>query len=62
MKKFLQRNKFFVTVVTLYDIFIQDIKDFLAFKLFEKIGFSLKNKIYTYFFAGFCFYLLANSR
>ena len=29
MKNFLQRNKFFVTVVTLYDIFVQDIKDFL---------------------------------
>ena len=33
-----------------------------ALTFFRKNRFELNNKIYAYFFAGFCFYLLANSR
>ena len=34
MQNFLQNNKFFVSLVTLNDIFIQDLNDFLAFMFF----------------------------
>ena len=43
MQNFLQNSTFVVSVVTLCDIFIQDLNDFLALKLFYKIEFSLKN-------------------
>ena len=49
MQNFLQNNKFFVSVVTLCDIFIQDLNDFLALMFFYKIDFSLKNKLRAFF-------------
>ena len=36
MQNFLQNNKFFVSVVTLCDILIQDLNDFLALMFFTK--------------------------
>ena len=42
MQNFLQNNKYFVSVVTLCDIFIQDLNDFLALMFFYKIDLSLK--------------------
>ena len=42
MQYFLQIDKFFVSVVTLCDIFIVDLNDFLALIFFCKIDFSLK--------------------
>ena len=47
--------KLFVTVVTFSDIFIQDIKDFLALIFLVKICFCLKNKIMHTFWLGFVF-------
>ena len=52
MHTFLQNNKFFVSVVTLCDIFIQDLIEFLAIIFFYKIDFSLKIR-YVPFFAVF---------
>ena len=60
MQNFLQNNKFFVSVVTLCDIFIQDLNDFMALMFIYKIDFSLKNKLRA-FFRCFCVLLLANS-
>ena len=49
MQNFLQSNKFFVSVVTVCDIFIQDLNDFLALMFFYKIDFSFKNKLNAIF-------------
>ena len=59
MQNFLQSNKLFVSVVTLCDIFIQDLNDFLALMFFYKIDFSLKNKLNALF--PLFVVLLANS-
>ena len=56
MQNFLQNNKFFVSVVTLCDIFYSRFNDFLAFMYFYKIDFSLKNKLHSFFFAVFVFF------
>ena len=61
MQNFLQNNKFFVSVVTLCDIFFQDLNNFLALMFFCKVVFSLKNKIPAYFRCFLCVILLANS-
>ena len=50
MQNFLQNNKFFVSVVTLCDIFILDLNDILALMFFYITDFSLK------FFAVFVFF------
>ena len=42
MQNFLQNNKFFVSVVTLCDIFILDLNDILALMFFYRINVSLK--------------------
>ena len=49
MQSFLQNNKFFVSVITLCDIFILDLNDFLAL-MFYKIDLSLKNKLRVFVF------------
>ena len=36
MQSFLQNNKFFVSVITLCEIFILDLNDFLALMFFTK--------------------------
>ena len=37
--------------------------DFFALIFFKKkIGLSLKDKTYAYFFVGFCFHLIVNSK
>ena len=57
MQNFLQNNKFFVSVVTLCNIFSQDLNDYLAFMFFYKIDFSLKNKLRAFFRCFFvCFF------
>ena len=62
MLKFLQNNKFFVSVVTLCDIFYSRFKRFFGLNVFfYKIDFSLKNKLRALLFAVFCVLLLANS-
>ena len=53
MQNFLQNNKFFVSLVTLCDIFIQDLNDCLALIVFYKIDFSLRNKLHAFFFRCF---------
>ena len=64
MQNFLQNNKFFVSVVTLCDIFYSRFKRFFGlivlFVFFKKIDFSLKNKLRA-FFRCLCVLLLANS-
>ena len=52
-------QEFVVTVVTLCDIFIQDIQDLLAL---VKVVFSLINKTYENFFTAFCIRTIANSK
>ena len=56
MQNFLQNNKFFVSVVTLCDIFILDLNDFLASMFFYKIDFSFKNKLHAFFRCVFVFF------
>ena len=56
MQNFLQNNKFFAYVVTLCDIFIQDLKDFFALMFFNKIDFSLKNKLRAFISLVFMFF------
>ena len=57
MQNFLQINKFFVSVVTLCDIFILDLNDFLALMFFfYKIDFSLKIKLRAFFSLFFVFF------
>ena len=53
MQNFLQKDKFFVSVVSLCDIFVQYLSDFLALIFFYKIDFSLENKLRASCFAGF---------
>ena len=58
MQNFLQNNKFFVSVVTLCDIFIQDLNDFLALMFFfYKIDLSLKNKLHAFFSLFLCSFI-----
>ena len=45
MQNFLQNNKFFVSVVTLFDIFYSRFKRFFGLNVFYKIDFSLLNKL-----------------
>ena len=47
MQNFLQ-NKFFVSVVTLCDIFYSRFKRFFGLNVFNKIDFSLKNKLHAF--------------
>ena len=61
MQNFLQINKFFVSVVTLCDIFILDLNEFLALMFFYKIEFSLKNTLRAFFFAVFYVLLFAKN-
>ena len=62
MRNILQNNKFFVSVVTLCDIFfILDLTNFLDLMFFYKIDFSLENKLRAFFSLCFCVLLLANS-
>ena len=56
MQNFLQNNKFFVSLVTLCDIFIQDLNDCLALIVFYKIDFSLRNKLCAFFSLFFVFF------
>ena len=60
MQNFLQNNKFFVSEVTLCDIFYSKFKRFFGLNVFYKINFSKKNKLRA-FFRCFCDLLLANS-
>ena len=53
----LQRNKIFVSVVTLCDIFIIDLNDFLALMFLTKIDFSFKKISYMSIFR--CFFLFS---
>ena len=60
MQNFLQNNKFlsfFVSVVTLCDIFILGLNNFLALIFFYKIYFSFKKISYVPFFAVFVFFI-----
>ena len=57
MQNFLQNNKFFVSVVTLCDIFIQDLNDILALIFFYKKDFSLKNKPRAFFSLFLCSFI-----
>ena len=61
MQNFLQINKFFVSVVTLCDIFYSRFKRFFGLNVFLQNGFLLKKKATCIFFAVFCILLLANS-
>ena len=56
MQNFLQINKFFVSVVTLCDIFYSRFKDFLALMFFYKMDFCLKNKRRAFFSLFFAFF------
>ena len=56
MQNFLQNNEFLVSVVTLCDIFILDLNDFLALMFFYKIDFSLKIS-YVPFFRCLCSFI-----
>ena len=56
MQNFLQINKFFVPVVTLCDIFILDLNNFLAFMFLNKIDFCVKNKPRALFSLFFVFF------
>ena len=62
MQNFLQNDKFFVSVVTLCDIFYLRFKRCFGLNVFffYKIDFSLENKLRA-FFRCFCVILLANS-
>ena len=62
MQNFLQVNKFFVSVVTLCDIFYSRFKRFFGLNVFLQNGFLLKKQATCIFFAVFfCILLLANS-
>ena len=56
MQNFLQIYKFFVSVVTLCDIFILDLNDFLALMFFYKIDFCLINKRRAFFSLFYVFF------
>ena len=49
MQNFLQINKFFVSVVTLFDIFYSRFKRFFGLNVFYKIDFCLINKRRAFF-------------
>ena len=49
MQNFLQNDKFFVSVVTLRDVFYSRFKRFFGHNVFYKIDFSLKNKLRAFF-------------
>ena len=50
MRNFLQKNKFFVSVVALCDIFYSRFKRFFGLNVFfYKIDFRLKNKLHAFF-------------
>ena len=49
MQNFLQINKFFVSVVTLCDIFYSRFKRFFGLNVFYKKDFSLKDKLRAFF-------------
>ena len=51
-----QSNKFFVSVVTLCDIFYSRFKRFFGLNVFYKIDFSLKNKLHAHFLLYFVFF------
>ena len=61
MQNFLQNNKFFVSVVTLCDIFILDLNDILALMFFYITDFSLKNKLRALFSLFLCSLVLSVS-
>ena len=52
---------FFVSVITLCDIFYSRFKRFLCLNALDKKGFSLKISYMQIFVRYFCFHLLANS-
>ena len=56
MQNFLQINKFFVSVVTLCDIFYSRFKRFFGLNVFYKIDFSLKDKLRAFFSLFFVFF------
>ena len=56
MQNFHQNNKCFVSVVTLCDIFIQDLNDFLALTFLQK-DFSLKISYVPFFRCFFCSFI-----
>ena len=56
MQTFLQNDKFFVSVVTLCDIFYSRFKRFFGLNVFYKIDFSLKNKLRAFFRCVFVFF------
>ena len=55
MQNSLQSNKLFVSVVTLCDIFILDLNDFLDLMFFYKIDFSLRISYMPIFCCFFSF-------
>ena len=57
MQNFLQNNKFFVSVVTLCDIFYSRFKRFFGLNVFfYKIDVSLENKLRSFFSLFFVFF------
>ena len=56
MQNFLQINKFFVSVVTLCDIFYSRFKPFFGLDVSLQNRFLLKNISYVHFFAVFVFF------
>ena len=56
MQNFLQINKFFVSVVTLCDIFYSRFKRFFGLNVFNKIDFGLKNELRAFFSLFFVFF------
>ena len=54
MQNFLQIDKFFVSVVTLCDIFYSRFKRFFGLNVFLQNRFSLKNKLRAFLFVVFC--------
>ena len=61
MRNFLQINKFFVSVVTLCDIFHSRFKRFFGLNVFLQNRFLLKKLATCSFFAVFCILFIARS-
>ena len=57
MQNHLKNDKFFVSVVTLCDIFIQDLNDFLGLMFLYKINFSLKISYVPFFSLFLCSFI-----
>ena len=57
MQNFLQNNKFFVSVVTVCNIFYSRLKDFLALMFFYKIDFSLKKELRAFYSLFLCSFI-----